>query len=252
MQFPVARTTIAVVAGTELPERTDPETTTSCVDAWPASETRLADLALEIREACAQRARFEEAARRAAVVANRLRLRSVLYAIRLGQLLREAHQLIGHGHWLKWLDERGLKSRTAQEYIQLSEAIDAGLVNARRVARLSFRSAMKLVRSERARAQAAQGSAAPEAAESGGDPLLRSRLSALKAACARLIELARWDPSDRGTALPEPARRLVRDTIVAIFPLTRRPRGPASRPPDLKAIGPCRIPRPYGSRRKLR
>jgi hypothetical protein len=71
-------------------------------------------------------------------------VRAVAHARRAGELLIAAKEQLPHGKWLPWLKEHcQLKPRTAQSYMQLARLPEP---EAQRVADLSFREALKTVR----------------------------------------------------------------------------------------------------------
>ena len=68
---------------------------------------------------------------------------SVAHAIRAGELLAEAKALVGHGHWLNWVDANFPASRrTAQDYMYLAKHPE----DARRVAHLGIARALRALR----------------------------------------------------------------------------------------------------------
>jgi len=68
---------------------------------------------------------------------------SVAHAIRAGELLAEAKALVGHGHWLDWVNANCLASlRTAQDYMYLAKHPE----DARRLAHLGIGQALRALR----------------------------------------------------------------------------------------------------------
>ncbi|MDR1954307.1 MAG: DUF3102 domain-containing protein [Clostridiales Family XIII bacterium] len=67
-------------------------------------------------------------------------------AIRIGQCLAEAKELVGHGSWLEYLSESvGFSERSAQNYMRIFKEYGTQVANPQLVADLSYTNALRLL-----------------------------------------------------------------------------------------------------------